>query len=128
MSRPFRIANVVLALVFAVGALVQLNDPDPLAWVAMYLAAALACGLAAAGRLAWRIPALVGAVALVWSLALAPVVLGQVGAGELVETWQMKDVRVERGREMYGLLLILAWMAVLTVVAIRRRETPAASA
>ena len=33
----------------------------------------------------------------------------------------MKDARVEVGREMYGLLIIAAWMGVIVVTERRRR-------
>jgi len=41
---------------------------------------------------------------------------------ELVAAWEMKDTRVEEGREMYGLLVIAAWMIVLAAAALRRRS------
>jgi len=33
-----------------------------------------------------------------------------------VEQWEMKDVRVEEGREMYGLFIIFAVMTVISVI------------
>jgi len=115
-----------MALLFVFAAAVQYNDPDPLRWMAIYLAAAAACVLALLGRLRWFVPAAVGLVALAWAATLAPHVLGHVRMGEMVEAWEMKDVRVEEGREMYGLLIVAAWMAVLTVAGWRRPRTPAA--
>jgi hypothetical protein len=69
-----------------------------------------------------------GLVALAWAAALAPGVLGEVRMGELVGAWEMKDDRVERGREMFGLLLVFAWMAVLAWTGRRLRRPRAASA
>ena len=57
-----RIANGVMAVLFAFAAAVQYNDPDPLRWMAMYGLAMLACGLALAGRLPRLLPALAGRV------------------------------------------------------------------
>jgi len=125
-SALFRTVNAVMALLFVFAAAVQYNDPDPLRWMAIYLAAAAACVLALLGRLRWFVPAAVGLVALAWAATLAPHVLGHVRMGEMVEAWEMKDVRVEEGREMYGLLIVAAWMAVLTVAGWRRPRTPAA--
>jgi hypothetical protein len=63
---------------------------------------------------------IVGVVALAWAATLAPHVLGSVGLGEMVEAWEMKDVRVEEGRETYGLLIVAAWMTVLALRGRRR--------
>jgi hypothetical protein len=119
-SNVLRAANGAMAALFAFAAAVQYNDPDPLRWMALYLAAAAACVLAVLHRLPRWGPAVVGLAALAWAVTLAPHVLGHVGWGEMVQAWEMKDVRVEEGREMYGLLIVAAWMAVL-VLAGRRR-------
>jgi hypothetical protein len=121
-----RILNGLLGALFLLGAVVQYNDPDPLRWAAIYLVAAIACGLAATGRGHWAVPAGVGAVAAAWAATLAPSVLGQVVPSELVGAWEMKDARVEVGREMYGLLIIAAWMAVIAIDDLRRRFHSAA--
>jgi len=109
----WRVLNGIMLLAFLASVAVQYNDPDPIGWVAIYGAAALACARAVTGRSGWILPALVGAAALVWALSLAPGVLGQVGFGELFEAFEMKDVRVEIGREFGGLMIIVGWMAVL---------------
>jgi hypothetical protein len=117
-----RILNGLLGALFLLGAVVQYNDPDPVRWAAIYLAAAMACVLAALGRGHWATPVAVGVVAAVWAATLARSVLGQVAPSELVGAWEMKDARVEVGREMYGLLIIAAWMAVIAIAALRRRD------
>jgi hypothetical protein len=116
-----RVTHGLFAALFFLGAVVQYNDPDPLRWVAIYLGAAASCALAALGRVRWPLPAIVGAIALVWAAVLAPEVFGTVRPGELVGAWEMKDARVEVGREMYGLLIIAAWMGVVVVTERRRR-------
>jgi Transmembrane family 220, helix len=116
-----RLAHAVMALLFFFGAAVQWNDPDPARWMAIYLGAGVACLLAALRRGHWVLPAAVGLAALVWAATLAPSVLGKVEPTELVGDWEMKDARVEIGREMYGLLIIAAWMGV-TVVTERGRR------
>jgi hypothetical protein len=116
-----RILHAVFAALFFLGAAVQLNDPDPLRWMLIYLAAAAACTLAALGRRSWQLAAAVAVAALIWAGMLAPQVLGAVAPGELVAEWEMKDARVEIGREMYGLFIIAAWMGLIVVLAWRRR-------
>ena len=116
-----RILNWLFGALFLLGAIVQYNDPDPLRWMLIYLGAATSCVLAALGRVHWTFPAAVALVALLWAATLAPQVLGSVEPGELVGAWEMKDARVEVGREMYGLLIIAAWMSLIVVVELRRR-------
>jgi hypothetical protein len=108
---------------FVLSVVVQLNDPDPLPWAAIYGAAAAACLLNLKGRGRWWMPAGIGLLALVWSIALAPGVLGQVPFTSMFGAWEMENAGIERSREMYGLLLIAAWMAVLAIPAFRSRRT-----
>ena len=105
-----------MAVLFAFAAAVQYNDPDPLQWMAMYGLAMLACGLARAGRLPRLLTALAGLGALVWAGTLAPGVVERVSLGELFQSYGMLSTAVEEGREMGGLLIVAAWMGVLTLV------------
>jgi hypothetical protein len=41
--------------------------------------------------------------------------VGQVSIGELFESYAMKSAPVEEAREMGGLLIVAAWMAVLAL-------------
>jgi hypothetical protein len=104
-----------MAVLFGLAAALQYNDPDPLRWMAIYGLAGLACLLALTGRLSRLPPVLVGLAALGWALTLAPGVVGRVSLGELFESYAMKSSPVEEAREMGGLLLVAAWMAVLAV-------------
>jgi hypothetical protein len=106
-----------MAALFAVAAGLQLNDPDPVGWTAIYAAAALACGLAAAGRGAWPLAAAVGAVAAVWAATLAPAAarLGDVARA------MGPDTGAEEARELVGLVLVAATMAALVVARDRFR-------
>jgi Transmembrane family 220, helix len=122
MQRVFTIANVVMLIAFIFGVVVQFNDPDPARWMMMYGAAALACGFYAAGRKLWIVPAVILTVAFIWAATLAPVALGKVGFGELFEAFEMKDERVEIGREFGGLMIIAAWMSVLTLMSWRNNN------
>ncbi len=116
----FRLLNGAMALLFLFGAAVQYNDPDPLRWIAIYVAAAVMCVLAVANRLPWWLAASVGAVALAWAATLAPSAFPHVRIPEMFAAWEMANQRVEEGREMYSLLLIAIYMGVLAVV-LRRR-------
>lgn len=107
----WRIADGVFLLLFAFSVVVQVNDPDPLPWIAIYSAAALACMVS--GQLHWSFPAGVGIVALAWAVTIAPRVIGNVPFLSMFEEFEMKNIGIEESREMYGLLLVAGWMAVL---------------
>ncbi|MEW5848802.1 MAG: transmembrane 220 family protein [Myxococcota bacterium] len=119
----FTVLNVVMLPLFVVSVVVQHNDPDPLGWMAIYGAAATCCVVALLGRLPWVVPALVGAVALVWAAILAPGVLGQTSLGEMTAGWHMTNMTqaTEEGREMGGLLIEATWMIIQAAV-LRRRQ------
>lgn len=119
----FRVASLVAALLFVFSLALQINDPDPLPWIAVYGAAALAAVAAARapGRLPWPLPAAIGAAALVWGLRLATRSLGVEPPGRMFEAWEMKNVAVEESRESIGLFLVAAWMLVLVAASLRSR-------
>lgn len=103
-----------MTAVFLLSAGLQLNDPDPWAWVAIYLAAAGVSGLAATGRQPpWRRPAAlaVALVALVWAIRVAlssprlPPILALFG------DWEMQAAGTEERRETLGLLFLSLWSA-----------------
>ena len=112
-SVAWKVADALFFLMFASSVAVQVNDPDPLAWMAIYSAAALACVLSLADRLPWRFAVITGIVALAWAATIAPRVIGQVPFLDMFAEFEMKDIGVEESREMYGLLLIGGWMSVL---------------
>jgi hypothetical protein len=113
LARAWKGADALFLLMFTFSTVVQINDPDPWAWILMYGAAAVACLLSLTGRLPWWFAVLVGLVAVAWALTLAPRVIGQVPFLAMFEEFEMKDAGVEESREMYGLAMIAAWMAVL---------------
>ena len=109
----WKIADALFLLMFVFSVIVQFNDPDPLTWMAIYGAAAVACVLSLVGKLPWWYAVLVGVIALAWAATIAPRVIGQVPFLDMFAEFEMKDIGVEESREMYGLLLIGGWMAVL---------------
>lgn len=119
----FRLLCGVMAALFLMSVVVQYNDPDPLQWMAMYAAAAVLSALAARKRpgYGWPWPALVGAVALVWGLALLPTIGGGAAFGHMTDAWEMKNASIELARETTALLVTAVWMAVLAIAARRRR-------
>lgn len=105
-----RLSGWAGAALFVGFAAVQLNDPDPLAWVAVYLGAA-AMGLAEAlGRGLRRRAWLVVGVVLVWTAWLAPAAL-QAPPAAILSDWDMVAPGVEEAREALGLLIVAVWSA-----------------
>ena len=119
--------NWLMAALFAVSAALQYNDPDPLPWIAIYAAAAVACVLWGLRRTVWPLAAAVTLIALGWAAALLPDVLGHIGLGDLFLRMDEKGGRVEIGREIGGLTIVVAWMVAL-LLAERRRVARARSA
>ena len=121
-ARLWTVANLVMLLLFVFAAVVQFNDPDPLAWVAIYLAAALMCAMEMRRTTPIWAPATVAAIALAWSGYIATRAL-DVPIGTLFAEWEMRNIRVEEAREMYGLAIVGAWMLVIAGVRLARKRT-----
>ena len=107
----WKIADAMFLLMFLFSVIVQINDPDPVRWMAIYGAAAVSCLLSLTGRLPWWFAVITGVIALAWAATIMPRVIGQVPFIDMFAEFEMKDIGVEESREMYGLLLIGGWMA-----------------
>ena len=111
-----KILNWILCFLFLLSAVLQYNDPDPLLWMIMWGAAGIACLLYGIGKLPMWLPVAIGAVGLVWGLALLPGIIrtaGDIRWNEVFMQAGMSNITVERVREMGGLIIISIWMAVL---------------
>lgn len=110
-----RIFRVGAALLFGVFALVQWNDPDPLAWIGVYGSAAVTAGAAAFGH---RRPVILGGLAIVcavWMATLLPGLLdflAQGDLGRLTESMRAEAPEIEYAREFLGLALIVVYAIV----------------
>lgn len=119
-------ANVVMGLAFGFSVAVQVNDPDPLRWMAIYGAAAVICGAELKRRVRPQYPILLAAAALAWAASIAPRVIGKIRFGEMFAEFEMKNAGVEEAREMYGLLIVAFWMLAVAWAAGRRRRSTVA--
>lgn len=120
VRRLWTIADVVMLLLFLFSVVVQVNDPDPLTWMIVYGLAAAACILSLRQSRRWWFPTAVGGLALAWASTIAPRVIGQVRFLDMFGALEMKNLGIEESREMYGLVLVALWMAVLAIRATRR--------
>lgn len=125
-----RILNVVMALLMFVSVGLQYNDPDAIAWMAIYGVAGMLCALAAVapGETPWTLPALVGLIAVAWAVSLAPGWVGQVPLARMFEEFEMSDEHVELARETIGLLIVAAWMVLLVAARLVARAARRAQA
>lgn len=125
MAKARRVVGALnwgMAALFAVAAAMQVNDPDPAAWVAIYAAAAVACLLHGRVSRGWAAQGAVGAIALFWAAALLARLEGPVELGEVFDLGaEMMGETTELLREAGGLLLLALWMAILAAVGWRGR-------
>lgn len=102
--------NLVLAMVFALFAAWQHNDPDPWAWMALYGFVASACGYAAFKPLHPRLLQAGMLACLLWAASLLPEFIGwlRMGAPSIAYSMKAETPHIEFTREFLGLLLCLA--------------------
>ena len=100
-----------MAVLLAAAAAVNLNDPDPVRWVAIYGAACIVSMLVAlAASVPPSVPGIVGAIGLVWAVIWSRRVKSFDLYSRMFDEWQMKSVAIEEARETCGLLIVALWM------------------
>jgi hypothetical protein len=115
-----RIASGLFAGIFAIGAIVQLNDPDPLLWILGYAVASVLSIAGALGRPHRVANALAAIVFGLWFLSLATSLAG--APQEAFTSFEMQADSHEEPREAVGLLLLCGWSAAMAVWAGRRSD------
>lgn len=110
-----------MALLFLFCMAVQVNDPDPLRWIALYGLAGLSCGLSYFGCLPRMVPLALGLLSIVWAGLISTRVFAKVPTLDLLASLEMVNLAVEEAREMIGLILIGLWMTVLFLFPSRGR-------
>ena len=103
--------NILFFLSFILSAVVQYNDPDPLTWIAIYLAAAAMCVSQILNRQVPWLPQLLLVISAAWIALLLPSIIGKVSPGEIVESLSMRTRAVEEAREIGGLSIVALWAA-----------------
>ncbi len=116
-----RIAHIAFGVLFAVAALLQLNDPDPVRWFAIYAAASAACWAAPAWPRRWVPPVAIGLVAAIWAVLVSASVLPTFEWANLLRAKDPAFPQIEETRELSGLLLVAAWMSVRALELARKR-------
>lgn len=112
------------AVLFASWAYFQLNDPDVLPWIVLYVGTAVACVWLLLRPLPVWIPAVLGVAALGWASWIAVDVALTEGFGFTFAHF-LEEEAGERAREMLGLLITASWNGYLvrTVWRVRQRAS-----
>jgi hypothetical protein len=114
MSAPrwFIVSSWVFACLFAVCVALQWNDPDPIRWMLVYGAAAVAAAMMPHRTEARRLGVVVAGVAAVWAIYLVLGIWGKVSLSDFWHKMSEKGGAVEEEREAGGLLIVATWLAV----------------
>ena len=105
----FRSFSALMVVLFAWAAELQLNDPDPIGWFAIYVAGSVVALLSALARPRRELAGLLALIALAWAALIVP---------ELWHTWTPSDLgatmsaarpEIEYGREFVGLLILASY-------------------
>ena len=97
-----KLVAIAFTLAFAAAAALQLNDPDPVRWIAIYAAAALVSIATALRRAPPALHLGLGVVAVAWAARLLPTIVREAAL-----------TGSEMEREFGGLLLVALGMALL---------------
>ena len=111
-----RVASGLFALAFLLSVVVQINDPDPIQWMALYGAAFFVSVWRTTVKPVPRVlSGVVAAVAIAWGAYILPGALGKTTIPEMFGSIGMKNEAAEIGREVIGLLLVALWMVAITI-------------
>lgn len=122
MNKGSSIFFGIWSLIFVVGALVQINDPDPLVWIGIYLVAAFLSGYVALGRYPMIPLGIVTVLSFIGSIYFFPPSVSE----WIVQEWEqqdltMKTMDMEVARESLGLLLIAIVLGIAWFIGWRKK-------
>jgi hypothetical protein len=118
--RIWRALSAVIGLLALWAAYLQLNDPDPARWFAMYSACAGVALVSALGRGNAALAGAVGLIATLWAGAIVPELLGRWTPADLGAKMSSDHPEVEYGRELGGLSIVAGYCAAAWAVERRR--------
>jgi hypothetical protein len=110
-----KIVNLLLAALFLVFAWVQINDPDPWLWVALYVFMAGVFAFAAFGKKNKYVLLAGIAVCVIWTALLLPEFINWINMGMPTITGSMKaeEPHIEYTREFLGLFICIIALGAL---------------
>lgn len=100
--------NIFLGILFLLFAYFQWNDPDPIAWIAIYLVTTIICGMAAFDKYYLPLIKFTLVISLLWAGSLLPDFYNwiKMGSESLVQEMKAEKPHIELSREFLGLILI----------------------
>jgi len=104
-----KILNVILTLIFLLFAYWQLNDPDALTWVIIYLLVAGVSGYAIFKNIDRRILLFLVTMFLIYTLSYTPYIIDWIhhGMPSIADEMKASTPYIEYTREFFGLLISL---------------------
>jgi len=120
--------NIIFCILFLISAGLQYNDADPYLWIPLYGYGAWACYMAARGR--YLIWAYVSGIVVYLALVVYYLIFKHGAlewfqyhaAGDLVQSMKADKPWIEETREVMGLMILVAVLAVDWIVAAKRRQ------
>jgi hypothetical protein len=107
-----RITKILFALLFLLFAIVQLNDPDPLLWVLIYLSMSAVSVMAAFGKYSTKLMIVMAAGYLIMTIIYFEGFADWLGSPDrrllFDDLAKMEHPYIEEAREFLGLLICLA--------------------
>ncbi len=123
-----KVFNIIFCFVFIVFAALQYNDPDPYVWVPIYMYTAVLCWLAASQRYftkAYLLGIVVYAIYAIYKMFDANGLIDWIKlhhAENIAGTMKAEQPWIEETREFFGLVILIAVLAVNYFVAIKKRK------
>jgi hypothetical protein len=115
-----KLVAACFTLLFLFACYVQLNDPDPLTWIGLYGVAVVISATVVMGRPSLRLSAVAAGIYLVavilWIEALPATSL------DVFQHVDMSTIEEEEVRELWGMILCLAWSSCVWLHARRIRS------
>ena len=121
-----KVFNLIFCFLFVVFAALQYNDPDPYLWVPIYMYTAVLCWLAARGRYYLNAYLAGMVVYVVYAIYKAFDANGLIdwikfhNAANLAATMKAEQPWIEESREFFGLIILIAVLAINYFVAKRK--------
>jgi Transmembrane family 220, helix len=121
-----KVFNIFFCITFIVFAALQYNDPDPYVWVPIYMYTAVLCWLAARGRCytkAYLLGIIIYAAYAVYKIFDSNGLLDWIGkhhAENIAGTMKAEQPWIEESREFFGLLILIAVLAINYFVAVKK--------
>jgi hypothetical protein len=121
-----KVFNLIFCFLFVVFAALQYNDPDPYVWVPIYMYTAVLCWLAARGHYYLNAYLAGMVVYVIYAIYKAFDANGLIdwikfhNAANLAATMKAEQPWIEESREFFGLIILIAVLAINYFVAKRK--------